>query len=580
MVSALTCWSAEVPGIYSGGIYKLTAQCSGRALTVEGGGTASGVNIHQWSDSGSSSQLWKLEHVSDGYYKLTAQCSGKLLDVSGGSLLDGGNVQQWADANNNNQRWKIVDCGGGWFNLIAKVSGKCLDVAGAATGDGINIQQMADNGSTGQRWKLLLVSATGLSAEVVSPGLYRLTAKHSGKALDVAGGSLADGALVQQWTDNGSDAQRWNIERDTSPSFRIVSQRSGRRLEISNASQADGAGAQQWSAQNADNQRWLMTHTGSDWFTIAAKHSGKNLDVSGNSSADGAKVHQWTSTSGDNQKWRLTPCYNITLNASTAPIVVAVGDIVRVTAPASGTVTAYEACGAATTPPFSTTQGLPFTLPTTGPGFFRYVLRDSAGAEVADLEATVVRINLSTLSVADQYGYTRQLVAKVEPAGAPVTFASSNLSRLSVGIATVNGTNATLQIKSITDGDAAILGCIKGPSGLAIIGRTTVRGFSLETNAQKYILITEIFPDETAKAEGKLSLKPHISGLSMKMTTFVSGVTFEDSTTTKHFTTNDFTLGSDGSTYLYYLLQSLTGHAKLCHTITAYQNGFQVSRGW
>ena len=44
------------------------------------------------------------------------------------------------------------------------------------------------------------------------PGTWKLLARHSGKALDLANGSPANGATVRQWPDNGLDAQKWTLE--------------------------------------------------------------------------------------------------------------------------------------------------------------------------------------------------------------------------------------------------------------------------------------------------------------------------------------------------------------------------------
>jgi len=41
-----------------------------------------------------------------------------------------------------------------------------------------------------------------------SGGYFRITPVHSGKAVDVSGGSTADGANVQQWTYNGGNNQQ------------------------------------------------------------------------------------------------------------------------------------------------------------------------------------------------------------------------------------------------------------------------------------------------------------------------------------------------------------------------------------
>jgi mannan endo-1,4-beta-mannosidase len=63
------------------------------------------------------------------------------------------------------------------------------------------VQQWADNGQSNQQWR----------PEQVSSGVYKLVARHSGKALDVAGQSVADGANVQQWADNSQSNQQWQL---------------------------------------------------------------------------------------------------------------------------------------------------------------------------------------------------------------------------------------------------------------------------------------------------------------------------------------------------------------------------------
>ncbi|MDP9347714.1 MAG: RICIN domain-containing protein, partial [Gemmatimonadota bacterium] len=51
-----------------------------------------------------------------------------------------------------------------------------------------------------------------MTGSIVPNGRYKLLAKHSGKALDVAGCSTADGANVIVWPYWGGDCQRWWIE--------------------------------------------------------------------------------------------------------------------------------------------------------------------------------------------------------------------------------------------------------------------------------------------------------------------------------------------------------------------------------
>ncbi len=141
--------------------------------------------------------------VSGGIYTLTAKCSGKVLDVKDASYDDGAKMQQWTNYSANNQRFRIDDMGGGYYKLTAVHSGKLLDVPYASTERGVQLQQCYDNGNDAQRWQIIDVGG----------GYYKLISKASGLAMDVSNSSTADGAVVQQWTDNGTDAQKWYLTR-------------------------------------------------------------------------------------------------------------------------------------------------------------------------------------------------------------------------------------------------------------------------------------------------------------------------------------------------------------------------------
>lgn len=137
--------------------------------------------------------------VSGGIYTLTAKCSGKVLDVKDVSTADGGKMQQWTNYTASNQQFRVDDMGNGYYKLTAVHSGKVLDVPSSSTSTGVQLQQYTDNGTDAQRWRI--VDAGG--------GYFKLISKASGLAMDVSSSSTADGAVIQQWTDNNTDAQKW-----------------------------------------------------------------------------------------------------------------------------------------------------------------------------------------------------------------------------------------------------------------------------------------------------------------------------------------------------------------------------------
>ncbi|MFE9098041.1 RICIN domain-containing protein [Streptomyces sp. NPDC007264] len=148
--------------------------------------------------------------------KLMVNHSGKCLDVAVASQADGAFVQQWHCYNApDNQTWNFVAVGDndltdgyladGYYTLRAKHSGKCLEVAGGSTADSAQVYQMTcatDNLRTYQQWKLVQRS----------DGFFGLVARHSGKCLTVPGGNLNDGVgVIQETCDDDKPYQEWKL---------------------------------------------------------------------------------------------------------------------------------------------------------------------------------------------------------------------------------------------------------------------------------------------------------------------------------------------------------------------------------
>ncbi len=80
---------------------------------------------------------------------------------------------------------------------------------------------------------------------------------------------------------------------------RLVGQQSGRCLDVANVSQANGAKVQIWDCNGQSNQQWRFNGDG----TITSVSSGQCLDVTGAATANGTAVEIWPCNGGQNQKW-------------------------------------------------------------------------------------------------------------------------------------------------------------------------------------------------------------------------------------------------------------------------------------
>jgi Ricin-type beta-trefoil lectin domain-like/Right handed beta helix region/Protein of unknown function (DUF1565) len=139
----------------------------------------------------------------------------------------------------------------GVYKISASHSGKVIDVSGISTNDEAIVHQWQYVNGKNQQWR----------AEIQTDGTYRLTAQHSGKVLDAKNGGTADGTPVWQYTWNGSCAQRWKIENDTSSTngAKIIrSACSDKTLDVSGVSVNNGAPLQLYTFGGGANQTFVF----------------------------------------------------------------------------------------------------------------------------------------------------------------------------------------------------------------------------------------------------------------------------------------------------------------------------------
>ena len=126
---------------------------------------------------------------------------------------------------------------GGTTGQITGYQGLCLDDRSASTADANPIQVYTCNGTAAQQWTVETNS----------------TLQTLGKCLDVAGAGTANGTLVQLYTCNGTAAQTWTHQSNGE----LVNPSSGKCLDDSGYG-ASGTQVQIWTCGATSNQRWVI----------------------------------------------------------------------------------------------------------------------------------------------------------------------------------------------------------------------------------------------------------------------------------------------------------------------------------
>jgi len=120
--------------------------------------------------------------------------------------------------------------------LKSNLSGRCIDIPGANPVDGARLQMYDCNGTDAQKWTF---NTDG-------------TLRALGKCMDPAGGALTNGTPIQLVTCNGNAVQRFTL----SSAGDLVNVSANRCVDITNQNTANGAQLQLYDCSGGANQKW------------------------------------------------------------------------------------------------------------------------------------------------------------------------------------------------------------------------------------------------------------------------------------------------------------------------------------
>jgi beta-glucanase (GH16 family) len=120
--------------------------------------------------------------------------------------------------------------------LKSNFNGRCIDIPGANPVDGARLQMYDCNGTDAQKWTF---NSDG-------------TLRAMGKCMDPAGGALSNGTPIQLVTCNGNPVQRFTL----SGAGDLVNLSANRCVDIKDWNSANGAQLQLYDCSGGSNQKW------------------------------------------------------------------------------------------------------------------------------------------------------------------------------------------------------------------------------------------------------------------------------------------------------------------------------------
>ena len=174
------------------------------SVDIPGGSAADSTAIQLYSGNSSKAQQFTFTRQSDGSYEIINVNSGKALDVRNGVAENNAIVQQYSRNNSRAQRWFIRDSGAGYY-LQSALGNWVLDLSGGNTANGAAIRLYTPNGTASQ---LFVVSSSDVN---IATGVSMIITSVANKKLvtDVTSASTANGARVQLYSSNNTNAQKY-----------------------------------------------------------------------------------------------------------------------------------------------------------------------------------------------------------------------------------------------------------------------------------------------------------------------------------------------------------------------------------
>lgn len=305
--------AAENRNVLADGTYTIsTLLNSNYVLDVKDGSTSNGANIQLYESNDTAAQQFKVSHDSQGYVTFTNVKSGRVLDLNGAIVKDAGNIQQYTSNGTRAQKWIVKQDGNGYVVMSAINPNYILDLNGGSVRNGSNIQLHSVTGSNSQRWNITkyvskderINNLAAQNKNTLADGVYEINSvKNSNYTLDVNSASTRNGANVQLYLRNGTQAQAFRVSHDSQGFVTFTNINSGKVIDLDGAITKNGRNIHQYASNGTRAQKWIVQQSGSGYSIISAIDTSFALDIRNGSVYSGSNIQLYKSNNTAAQQW-------------------------------------------------------------------------------------------------------------------------------------------------------------------------------------------------------------------------------------------------------------------------------------
>ncbi len=296
-------------GFYIDNAFQLRNVKSNKCVDLYMANPSDGTNIWQYDCNNTNAQKFNFTSTDANQFEIRNIDSLKNMEVEAGSLLDGADIRQWSTRNTLYQQWEVTalndssnpsgnfsigKCTGtdrntNWycngsvkFNLSNKLSNKCMGVTNGSLSSGADLRQYECNGLSDQQFYLNLVdSAISLAPyDFLRNGRYQIVYHYANKCMDVPNASTSSGAIIQTWTCNNTNAQKFDFTYSGDGYYTISNVNSLKSLDFDPSSQS----LIQNTTSTSNSQRFRFHLLNGNQFSITNRAQLNCIDTTGQTS--------------------------------------------------------------------------------------------------------------------------------------------------------------------------------------------------------------------------------------------------------------------------------------------------------
>ncbi len=291
-----------------------TSGANGLVLDILSSAKYTGGKLQLYTSNNTSAQQFVIEKQANGYYTIRNKNSGLYLaTVSDWRKLNNGlQITQQNYKDDKSSWWMLRSTANGYIISSAWDTQYVMDVQNGAYKNGSKIQLFQSNGTKAQLWKLTDLNAkknemdrlAAQNAKTLSDGYYTIaTMMNTGKMLDVFNASKTNGANIQIYSSNGTDAQLFQVSHSGNY-VKIMNVSSGKVLDVAGGVAKPNTNVQQFQWNGSESQLWIAVSTNTGIKLISALDKNLVLDLNNGYTSNGTNVKVYTSNDSKAQRWK------------------------------------------------------------------------------------------------------------------------------------------------------------------------------------------------------------------------------------------------------------------------------------